>query len=177
MLLPAVTGEVTGLRWYLPVRTPQDSNVENQADAGVTNANWSLMRDTALQVDKIAHRFTVEGGDAGDPEAAPNHAFGKRDFELDQHGRGVVPLGGERGLVFDAANATVTVEQGGWQAAIWGANGHQPGDRDVFDLDDGTRLTVETTESTENSNAVMPGVITVERQGDTTTLRAVEDIA
>jgi hypothetical protein len=175
MLLPAVTGEVTGLRWYLPVRTPQDRNVENQADAGVTNANWSLMRDTALQVDKIAQRFTVEGGDVGDPEAAPNQAFGVRDFQLDQHGRGAIPLGGGRSLAFDAPNATVTVQQGGLSATIWGANARQPGDRDVFELEDGTRLTIETAES--GANGVTPVVITIESEGRSTTLRAVEEIA
>ena len=174
MLLPAVTGEVTGLRWYLPVRTPQDRNVESQSDAGVTNANWALMRDTALQVDKIAQRFTVEGGDAGDPEAAPNQAFGVRDFQLDQHGRGTIALGADRSLAFDAANATVTVQQGGLSATIWGENTRQPGDRDSFELEDGTRLTVETGES--GANGVTPAVITIEAQGRSTTLRAVEEV-
>lgn len=174
-LISNVTGEVTGLRWYLPVRSPQDRNVENQADAGVTNANWSLMRDTALQVDKIAHRYVVEGGDGSDPEAAPNHAFGQRSFELDHHGRGSFPLGGGRSLDFNAGNATIELVQDEMRAIVWGGDAaRQPGHSDSVQVDDNTRLKVETAASSSHANAVTPSRITIESGDQSITLRAAD---
>lgn len=174
-LLPNVTGEVTGLRWYLPVRSPQDRNVEGQADAGVTNANWSLMRDTALQVDKIAHRYVVESGDGSDPEAAPNLGFGQRSFELDGNGRGSFPLGEGRSLAFNAANATIELVQDALRTIVWGGEAvRQPGERDSFRIDDTCRLTVETAASASHANAVTPSQITIESGDQSVTLRPAE---
>lgn len=175
MPLSDVTGPVTGLRWYLPLaRTPQDKNVENQADAGVINANGALIRDTALQVDKVPRRFLVDGGDQADPEAAPDQSFGARGFELDGHGRGSFPLGNGRALEFDANTATVTFADGGLRTGVWGGDAAREPGTDTVDLDEDTRVTVETAVSAGNANAVTPASITIDAAGTTTTLRAAE---
>jgi hypothetical protein len=168
-LLGGAVGEVAGVRWALPVRTPSDKQSQNNMGVLVASAQGQMIATSLFSFPKIAHTYLVEAGEQADPEAAPVPTFAPAE-----DGKTSFPLDDGYALSFDARAGTIAVERGGESMPIWGQSG---GDAQFFEsssatLANGARITIATMPSATHGDALIPASISIDQPSGTTTLRA-----
>lgn len=77
-MVDSLLKEVGALRWYLPVRSPADQNVDDQRESEAIEAAGDLVRDIPLEHQRRAAYDLPNGGD-GDGVPAYSLSAGEVD--------------------------------------------------------------------------------------------------
>lgn len=176
------------LKWYLPVRTPQDQAQKSDMNGQAVTASEQLTanivemnKELVLDIARIPKRFRIERGYNDDPKAGIGSAFTPSDSDplvLAERGPTRFDMGEDGTLVLDAERGEIALERDGAVAQLWGdarpdalAVAAATGGA-AFDLPNGGRLSLETVPARDHANAVIAERITVEREGRSLSLRA-----
>lgn len=170
-MLESLLKDVTDVRWYLPVRTPNDNATEANWTVAMANANQGLLDSSRINFGRVAHAFEVEGGTQADPEAGP-----VLSFTPDNPAK--VDLGAGWTLRLDSGRGEIAAEHQGESHVIWPQAGGAFMAVQSVSLPNGSRVRIDTARSTDHPDAFSPSRIAIAHaDGRLTTLRAVDAIA